>query len=43
MPFITEEIYSALVPDEESLMMSGWPVFRERPGIPCRGEDYGTP
>ena len=29
MPFITEEIYSALVPDEESLMMSGWPVFRE--------------
>ena len=29
MPFITVEIYSALVPDEESLMMSGWPVFRE--------------
>lgn len=29
MPFITEEIYSALVPEEESLMMSGWPVFRE--------------
>ena len=29
MPFITEEIYSALVPEEESLMMSSWPVFRE--------------
>ena len=29
MPFITEEIYSALVPEEESLMMSGWPVFRD--------------
>lgn len=29
MPFITEEIYSALVPEEESLMMSSWPVYRE--------------
>ena len=29
MPFITEEIYSALVPEEESLMMSEWPKFRE--------------
>ena len=29
MPFITEEIYSALVPEEESLMMSGWPEYRE--------------
>ena len=27
MPFITEEIYSALVPEEESLMMSSWPVY----------------
>src|SRR5699024_6131977 len=34
MPFITEEIYSALVPDEESLMMSCWPVFREDRVIP---------
>ena len=29
MPFITEEIYSALVPEEESLMMSRWPEYRE--------------
>ena len=29
MPFITEEIYSALVPEEESLMMSAWPEYRE--------------
>ena len=30
MPFVTEEIYSALVPEEESLMMSDWPQFRRR-------------
>ena len=29
MPFITEEIYSALVPEEESLMMSEWPKYTE--------------
>ena len=29
MPFITEEIYSVLVPEEESLMMSQWPEFKE--------------
>lgn len=29
MPFITEEIYDKLVPDEESLMMSQWPVYQE--------------
>ena len=29
MPFVTEEIYSALVPEEESLMMSQWPVYKE--------------
>ncbi len=29
MPFITEEIYGALVPEEESLMMSAWPVYKE--------------
>lgn len=29
IPFITEEIYSALVPEEESLMMSDWPVYEE--------------
>ncbi|MBU3878695.1 valine--tRNA ligase [Faecalicatena sp. AGMB00832] len=29
MPFVTEEIYSALVPEEEALMMSQWPVYKE--------------
>lgn len=29
MPFISEEIYSVLVPEEESLMMSEWPVYKE--------------
>lgn len=29
MPFITEEIYGALVPEEESLMMSEWPKYTE--------------
>lgn len=29
MPFVTEEIYSALVPEEKSLMMSTWPVYRK--------------
>ena len=30
MPFVTEEIYSKLVPEEESLMMSSWPVYDEK-------------
>lgn len=29
MPFVTEEIYNALVPEEESLMISPWPVYKE--------------
>ncbi len=29
MPFVSEEIYSALVPEEESLMMSSWPEYKE--------------
>ena len=29
MPFVTEEIYSALVPEEESLMISNWPIYQE--------------
>ena len=28
MPFVSEEIYSALVPEEESLMISAWPEFK---------------
>ena len=35
MPFITEEIYSALVPEEESLMMSEWPKYREDWNFPA--------
>ena len=29
IPFVTEEIYGALVPEEESLMMSSWPEYKE--------------
>ena len=29
MPFITEEIYCTLLPEEESIMISEWPVYRE--------------
>ena len=35
MPFITEEIYLALVPEEESLMMSSWPVYKEEWNFPA--------
>ena len=34
MPFVTEEIYSALVPAEESLMMSSWPEYDEAYDFP---------
>ena len=29
MPFVSEEIYSVLVPEEESLMMSTWPQYKD--------------
>ncbi|MCP1101923.1 valyl-tRNA synthetase [Aequitasia blattaphilus] len=29
MPFITEEIYGNLMPDEESIMISQWPKYQE--------------
>ena len=29
MPFVSEEIYSKVAPEEESLMMSKWPVYEE--------------
>ena len=29
MPFVSEEIYNALVPEEESLMISQWPQYQE--------------
>ncbi len=35
MPFVTEEIYSKLVPEEESLMMSQWPVYDEQWKFPA--------
>ena len=35
MPFITEEIYSVLVPEEESLMMSEWPEFKNEWDFPA--------
>ena len=35
MPFITEEIYGALVPEEESLMMSRWPEYKEEWNFPA--------
>ena len=35
MPFITEEIYSALVQEEESLMMSSWPKYTEELCFPA--------
>ena len=38
MPFITEEIYSALEPEEESLMISTWPVYKEEWNYPAEEE-----
>lgn len=35
MPFITEEIYSVLVPEEESLMMSEWSQFHAEWDFPA--------
>lgn len=29
MPFITEEIYCTLLPEEESIMISAWPEYRD--------------
>ena len=40
MPFVTEEIYGKLVPEEASLMMSDWPVYEESWNFPGgRGSD----
>ena len=38
MPFITEEIYGALVPEEESLMISSWPKYRTEWEFPAAEE-----
>ncbi len=34
MPFITEEIYCTLNPDEETIMTSAWPVYEEAKNDP---------
>ena len=34
MPFITEEIYCTLLPEEESIMISSWPEYREERSFP---------
>ena len=34
MPFVTEEIYSKLVPEEASLMMSRWPEYEDKWSFP---------
>jgi len=38
MPFITEEIYCTLNPDEESIMISAWPVYRDDWNFPAEHE-----
>ena len=34
MPFITEEIYCTLLPNEESIMISSWPEYQESRNFP---------
>ena len=38
MPFITEEIYGTLCPEEESIMISEWPKFKEEWQFPYAEE-----
>ncbi len=38
MPFITEEIYSHLLNDDESIMISSWPQYREDYSFPGYAE-----
>ena len=35
MPFVTEEIYSVLAPDEGFLMKAAWPVYQEEKNYPA--------
>lgn len=37
MPFVTEEIYCTLLPEEESIMISQWPTVREEWDFPLYG------
>ncbi len=34
MPFVTEEIYCTLLPEEESIMISSWPVYDDSRSFP---------
>ncbi|MCR5055150.1 MAG: valine--tRNA ligase [Lachnospiraceae bacterium] len=38
MPFITEEIYTTLCPEEESIMISSWPEYDEKKADPASEE-----
>ncbi len=35
MPFITEEIFSYLCPEEETIMYAAWPVYRDEMNFPA--------
>ena len=41
MPFITEQIYQHLVTDDESIMISDWPIYNEELNHP-ESESMGT-
>jgi len=38
MPFVSEEIYNALIPQDESLMTAAWPKYREDWNYPAAEE-----
>ena len=38
MPFITEEIYCTLLPEEESIMIADWPVYKKEWEFPIAAE-----
>ena len=41
MPFITEEIFTTVQSDEESIMISSWPVYREDYAFPHEEDAIG--
>ncbi len=42
MPFITEEIFCTLQNEEESIMISNWPVYQEERNFPKEEKDIET-
>ena len=42
MPFITEEIFCTLQSEEESIMISSWPVYQEERSFPKEEKDIET-